>query len=288
MKMASTVITVDDGIDLSPIFSYDRLKIWIDCPELPIATSLLGTHCGDIKTVLQQIQYQARWKLMLAIFQPSVDCLQLLKEALGRDIATLINYAEIACDISADSGKQAIEYQDQFLSAAHMQYQRQPVKHHQGTWYYGRRSESGKRRSHVLALYADKPSKLNNAHPLPNSPPCCHFEWRATGSAGVARTGIVSIEDLILFDHQHFWNEHVRFYALPKATALGRILAKVAGADPNVSGSALRKRAAQWKEANSIDGKFVMHNALRETPQLTQHFETVPFTAWLAALVATE
>jgi hypothetical protein len=66
---------------------------------------------------------------------------------------------------------------------------------------------------------------------------------------------------------------------------LGRILADACGDDANVSGTALRKRAARWKERHSIKENFVMHNALRAMPELKQIFETVLFSEWAKATV---
>ena len=137
-------------------------------------------------------------------------------------------------------------------------------------------------------MYAHRPSKLGNAQPSQSLPPCLHIDWRATGSASVAVLGIVSLDDLIQFDHHAFWDRHVRMFELPaKATVLGRLLAKAAGADVDVSGTALRRRAARWIAKYSVDGKFVMHNALRATPKLIPMLNSVPFTVWLETVMST-
>lgn len=156
---------------------------------------------------------------------------------------------------------------------------------YRGTWYYGRRTDGTNKRSSVLAVYADNPSKLNNARPADDLPPSLHIESRATGSATLATLGIVGLDDLIQFDHPLFWNKHIRLYQLPKPTALGRLLAETCGADSNVSGSALRKRAARWKEQYSIENKFIMHNALLANPNLVHRLKTVPFSEWLELTV---
>ena len=192
-----------------------------------------------------------------------------------------------------------------------MNYQRQEVKKSRAIWYFGRRTkeadgidqagtdgawddcsgDGGKcwdTRGNVMAVYADLPSKLNNTRPTKNDPPCLHFEWRANGSNSLARLGIVSLEDLILFNHQQFWITHVTLYQLPRPTDLGRLLAKSIVADANVSGTALRKRATKWISNNSIEGTFVMHNALLATKGINRHLSTVPFMDWLKKLVISD
>ena len=78
-------------------------------------------------------------------------------------------------------------------------------------------------------------------------------------------------------------------FELPaKPTALGKLLAKACGADTDVSGTALRKRARRWKVKHSIGRQFVMHNALRATPKIIPFLSTVPFTTWLEDMASKE
>ncbi len=282
----------------SAIFDFDRITVWLDRPELPISPTILEEHCTRLEVHLEQMPYQARWKLRLDIFQPTRTCLKRLASALGNEVSTLINYVEIACDLPSNGKPHARNWRDQFLAAALMRSQRQLVVRYKTCWYYGRRtngeqnrlcaqSRSSQRRSNVLALYAHRPSKLGNARPSQSLPPCLHIEWRATGSASVAALGIVSLGDLIQFDHHAFWDRHVRMFEVPaKPTALGRLLAKAAGADVDVSGTALRRRAARWMAKHSVDGKFVMHNALRATPKLVPMLNSMPFSVWLEQITA--
>lgn len=154
------------------------------------------------------------------------------------------------------------------------------------TYYFGRRTDVKKHRPNVLAVYADRPSKLGNARPAKGTPPCLHIEWRVSGSPALEGYGIVSLDDLIQFDHPRFWNEHIRLYQLPKPTPLGQLLANACGADSGVSGSALRKRAAQWRNKYSLCENFVMHNAIRETPGVEKKLKTIAFSAWLEEVIS--
>jgi hypothetical protein len=267
------------------IFGFDRITLWIDRPELPIAVQKLEKHCTKVGVHLKQMKYNAQWKLKLEIFQPTKKCLRLLRKALGNDIAAKITYVEIACDIPAINKKQAVQWRNSFLATACKKYSRQYVVREKTTWYYDRRDDWGKRRANVLVVYADKPSKLNNAQPTDDSLPCLHIERRATGSDAFAGIRIGSLTDLIEFDHRQFWNDHIRLYQLPKPAKLGRLLAKICGTEINVSSSAFRKRASVWKNKNSIKNKFVMHNAILTTSEIKRHLTTVSFSEWLKKTV---
>lgn len=280
------------------VFGFDRVTVWIDRPELPIALDLLNKHCVKAISTLGQLNYHARWKLKVELFQPGTKCLQLLAKALGQDVGAYLTYVEIACDIEATGKSQALQWRNQFLAVARVKYQRQAVKRHRTSWYYGRRysgykkpgigpgdkTAHGDKRGNVLVVYADKPSKLNNARPMETDTPCCHIEWRTSGSSALARLGIVSLEDLIRFDHLRFWNAHVWTYKPLRPTCWGRLLAKIGGTDATVSGSALRKRAKKWQAEHSISGKFVLHNALLKAAKLTRLLKTMTFEQWVKDL----
>lgn len=259
----------------------DRITVWLDRPELPIAQEYLAPHCAALTVTVQQMEFNSRWKLQLDIHQPTMEFFRLLSAAVGHDIAVLITYVEVACDIPAKNKKQARQWRNDFLAAARVRYQRHAVVRYLTIWYYGRRSNKGVRRGHVLALYADRPSKLNNAQPSADALPCLHVEWRASGSAALVQIGVVSLTDLIEFDHRSFWPKRLCMYQLPRKTDLGRLLAAASGADTAASGSALRKRAERWQERHTINGKFVLHNALLECPELKRRLPEVSFWEWL-------
>ena len=178
------------------VFGFDRITIWIDRSELPVQ-DILALHCTSVQMSAEQSPFQARWKLQIELFQPTKECLTLLVEALGHDISAKVTYVEIACDVPASSKYQAQAWLGEFLCSALMRSQQQTVVSVAGTWYYGRRAVDGVRCRNVLAVYADRPSKLNNAQPQAGSTVCLHIEWRASGAAALERIGIVSLVDLI-------------------------------------------------------------------------------------------
>jgi len=283
-----------DGAQPDVIYGFDRVTLWIDIAELPISEEALKAHCADIEATLMQMPHNARWKLKIALFQPTRHCLRLLKEALGHDIAVLISYVEVAFDLPATSAEQALLRMNYFLASAKMRYQHHPVVLDKfGTvFYFGRRHKmNGKkwvRCGHVMAAYSDNPSKILNARPADGSIPCTHIEHRASGSAAIADVGIIGLDDLIDFDHPAFWERHIHLYRLPSQKAIGYQLAKASGAYLEISDAAFRKRAANWVSDNSIQdaygSKFIMHNALREAPELCKAFQKMSFLAWLDEL----
>ncbi len=267
----------------SVIFGFDRITMWTDRPELPFELSKIDEHCAEVKAYLEQMLHNARWKCRVEIFQPTTTCLEILAEELGCATAVLINYIEIACDIRSKSHRQIRAWRNRFLESAKILHLPHDVvlEENGNTFYCGGRGSPS-----VLAAYADKPSKLNNARPPEGAPPCAHQEFRKTGESAVAESGIVSAIDLSHFDHVKFWNDSLRFYKIPKnKTQLGRLLARACGASVDVTGSALRKRAIRWIKKHSIvDGRcdvFVMHNALRDTSNLEKLLPQISFTDWL-------
>ena len=272
----------------SVIVGFDRFTMWTDRPELPFDLSKIDEHCAEIKVYLEQMLHNPRWKCRVEIFQPTVKCLEILAEELGCATAVLINYIEIAFDLRSKNRRQIRARRNHFLESAKILHlPHDVVLEKNGNAFYcgGRRSPS------VLTVYADKPSKLNNARPPEGAPPCAHQEFRKTGEGAVAESGIVSVNDLIHFDHLRFWNESLRFYKIPtNKTQLGRLLATACGDSVDVTGSALRKRATRWTKKHSIvDGRsdvVVMHNALRANPDLEKLLPKMSFMDWLAEVMS--
>lgn len=273
------------------VYGFDRVTIWLDISECPISKAVLEEHCTHVEVTVMQMEFNARWKLKIAIFQPTTRCLRLLEDAMGYDIAVLITYVEIAFDLPATTAQQAREKRNAFLAAAKMLFQRDPVmlSEHGTIFYFGPREkqkgEEWERSSRVIAVYADMPSKLNNARPAADGLPCAHIEYRVSGSAANADVGIVSLSDLIGFDHFAFWDTAIRLYDLPMRKNLGRRLADAEGRSLDLTDAALRKRAAKWMLDFSIQDScgcnFIMHNALLAHPEFCSMFKTLSFATWL-------
>lgn len=271
------------------IINYDRITLWLSLPELAISLELIKQHCTDAKWSVEQMPFNTRWKAKLEIFQPTKKCLRLLAKKIGSEISTMPTYVELACDLLASCEERAQRWCDDFVASAKIKHHRPPVIRNRTIWYAGSRHEhNGVRRNKVLAAYGDRPSKLNNARPGPLQPPDFHVEFRVSGSTALSKLGICCLNDLQQFDHSEFWDRHVRMYQLPsQRKELGMLLARVSGADTDVSGTALRKRAKRWIDKHSVDGNFVMHNALRTTPHVARFLRSIRFSQWLETITST-
>lgn len=273
------------------IFGFDRVTLWLDRPELPCDEQILKEHCSDIHVYLGQARYQARWKLEVKIFQPTKKCLELLLNALGNTVATKITYCEIAFDLPFSSKRKLRAARNDFLSCAKVRYRRHKVIRHKSTFYYGRRVSGEKKAGRVTIMYADRPSKLLNARPSDDCMPCFHLEERVTGSQELRNIGIVSLYDLLKFDHLSFWNKHLRFLECgSNKKEFGQVLAMICGAKTDVSDAALRKRTARWFDQYSIGSALgpilIMHNAMLQTAELERHLLQFTFSEWLDSLVS--
>ena len=266
------------------IHGFDRIILWSDHSEFPGSLGPMRKYCTDIKIFVEQMPYQARWKSRIELFQPTIKCLRLFAEALGNNVSVMVSYVEISLDFPAESDGQALLWRDAFLGGARMKYQGQSVEFddNKKTCYFGRRvNAAGNKRGKVLAVYADRPSKILNARPTDDAPKCLHLEMRATGIVAVSGVGINTIQDLIEFRHKAFWAKQLTLFELPKKTELGRLLANANDTEMDVSTTAFRGRAARWIKNASIDHLFVMHNALLGRLDIAQKLKIVPFGSWV-------
>lgn len=240
--------------------------------------ALMEPHCGDLTVTARQPEFHANRKLTLSLFQPTLKCLILLRECIGREMVVDVTYAEVARDILVKSATAANNLMDAFLASVFVPYSHHTFRRYKDTrtWYDGPPTKKGT----GMVLYPDRPSKINNARPLDDGPDF-HFEWRASGKDALAQIGIASIDDLIMFDHDRHWSERIRLYNIANKTELGRKLAKCLGGKANASNPAYLKRGNKWIDDHTEDGKFVLHNALKSTPDLQSLLTTISWNQWL-------
>lgn len=270
-RLQTDVPTVTDGLD--------HLIVWFDRSELPFDIDLLKPHCREPKVTRRQPEFHANRKLSLSLFQPTLECLILLRELIGREMVVDVTYAEVARDILVRDSTSATRLMDAFLAAVFIPYSHHTFTCYQDkdTWYCGPPTKKGSR----VVLYPDRPSKINNARPSDDDDPDFHFEWRSSGKDALAQIGIASIDDLIMFDHDRHWAERIRLYDITNKTELGRKLAKCMGGKANASNPAYLKRGNKWIDDHTEDGKFVLHNALKSTPDLQSLLTTISWNQWL-------
>jgi hypothetical protein len=234
--------------------------------------------------------YNARWKSALEIYQPTLKCLHILRDTLrASSVAYQLGEAEIALDLIPLNSHRHLAHQlgCAFIAAAVPKHHRREALCIEGTWYFERRTKPNKRpREHVLTVYFDRPSKLNNQHTGANTPCCLHIEWRVSGVVPMQKLGLYTVDDLITFRHEKFWPKHVHLYALPRKTDLGRLLNSASDGNTDVSGTALRKRADRWRQQHTTptgkgQGQFVLYNALRGTQRRSWERHRTTFKQWL-------
>jgi hypothetical protein len=274
-------------LHFTTVHGTDRLKLWLDCVEYPGSLYALRAHCTAAKPSLGQMPYNAVWKSSLELFQPSKECLRLVLIALGNSVRVSLEYAEIAIDLVPDPyhGFDVDRLEQLFISSAFPKHHRQAAICVQGTWYFERRADiNSDRRSNVLTVYSDKPSKLDN-NAIGGAARCVHIEWRVSGSEAMRKLGLRSLDDLINFDHHAFWSSHIELYHLPRSTQLGRLLSKLSGGKKDSSDQAFRKRAKKWKSKNSIRSAsdanvFVLYNAMKGLDRRAFRDYKVTFKQW--------
>lgn len=252
-----------------PIYGADRLAIWTDRTVSAAELEELHEHCTGLKVISGQPKFQANRKCKLELFQPTRKCLRLLRQIFGAEINADLTYVELARDVILPK-RARMALCSVFLGAVKVPHQRALVIKFEGTYYCGGRSEKDDRDGSVLVLYTDRSSKINNARPDANAMKCFHVELRLSGKAALAKHGIRSLDDLIHFNHKQHWQTSLKFYVLPSKTELGRLLAACCGGRVDASDTAYLKRANRWLAEHSLDGQFIMHNALKATPGLAR------------------
>jgi hypothetical protein len=270
--IAPSEIAYDDG--------YDLIRLFLDRPELPFPVSKLQPHCYAVSQISSQPKYQSNRKLGIEIFQPTLKCLEVLREGLGQEVGVDIVYAEIGRDVIHDDQRIIKHLEAAFLECAEIPYFRDlvlPVE--KTTWYFSRRKPIG----HVLAMYADKPSKLNNSRPNNYDPACLHIEWRTSGKKPLQSIGISSLDDLINFDFDRHWKDRLKLHDIPSRTKLGKLLAMVIGGMTDASATAHLKRANTWLNRHRKLEKFVLQNALTVNPEMAIKLPVMTWLEWLYA-----
>ena len=261
----------NNAVSRSPVYGVDRVTIWLDRLASGAEFEDLREHCTCLSVTNDQPKFQANRKCKLELFQPTRKCLRMANEILKAETNADPTYVELARDVTLPKRARTALH-TAFLGSVKVSSQRSLFVQCEETFYCGKRAESGGRDGSVLAVYADKASKINNARPDADAMECFHVELRLSGKDVLGKHGIRALEELISFKHKQLWEKCLKFYALPRSkTELGRLLAACCGGRADASDTAYLKRANRWIDKHSIDGRFIMHNALKATPKLERH-----------------
>jgi hypothetical protein len=245
-------------------YGIDRLTFAIDHSEPPKGMEKLKKMCGDrVRFSVEAAPYQPHWKGQLDLLQPSADALRHVREMQAiYGYAIQLRYVELACDFITSNARRAQQVTSWLLEHACPLYSRSSVDIYEKTYYFHRRADvRGRKTSRVLAVYADKRSKIASTF---KGSRCAHAEWRLWGPATLRGAGIASIDDLLTFDHAAYWEKYVRFVQLPSKSALGAWLSD----SDNVSRTTWHHRATEFKNDYTLGDAFVLQNALLDYPEL--------------------
>jgi hypothetical protein len=155
---------------------------------------------------------------MLILLQPTKELLKDLRSLLHNGHVYTINYIELALDCATDS-KSAKDCLQKFI----LRHITHTKKDKQGnpkfdfgnkyrTYYTGSRKDPMR-----LVMYDDCESKIIDLNY------CSHLEWRLKNLAELEKHDILILEDVIHFNHVHFWNEHLELRKL-NANKLGEMI----------------------------------------------------------------
>jgi len=270
--------------DLVALYGIDRLTIWVDVPLQ--VNHLPATLSKEPSVTSRRMRMNPQWKSKIELSQPTHCDLAKIHDALAGFVQFYPNYVELNIDLLTNSYSRAYSFKNQLFSAARFLHVQNRVSAHEATLYVGKRSalvEAGvaKKEHHVIAAYCDRPSKDSRAMKYPSLTSCMHLEHRLYGAQALASHGIISLEDLLSFDHVAFHNRMQRMHILPSQAELGVLLASITNEPHSSADAALRKRARTWQKRYMVDENFCLHNALRGTPKLIAKLSEQSFTDWL-------
>jgi hypothetical protein len=157
--------------------------------------------------------YGGRILLSLWLHQPQPPALVHVRD---RGITTSIVRVEVALDLITASYADARMLQAFFVR--HLFPSVRPgenVTWKETTAYFAYNSALGAGTS--VAIYADKESKA-----VPGAP-CCHIEWRISGSKALADASLRTPSQLLSLDHTAFWRRALRLVETPVPEQIGAL-----------------------------------------------------------------
>ena len=179
------------------IYTYtDKLQIWLKQPLTKtqiVAFRNLGS-VDDIHNHPARFDYSFKQRLQFG--QPTDDVLRRLNK-----LNAYPNYVELALDLTFDSEverDEAAAFIDRYVVKKYHD-REYGIRYVKGvTRYTDRRLAPNN-----LATYRDLASKVTG------EVFCVHIEWRIQGHPALRRHGIETVGDLLKFDQQTFWQQHL-------------------------------------------------------------------------------
>jgi len=236
------------GITMS--YYFDRLGIYFDADTRKENIEILLEDNANNKFIWQPLPHNEHLDRKLELFQPNPHCMVQLTDPdiVAGDCA--INYVEFAVDFITDN-KKSLEKLVRFFNR-HLVY----IPSQRGSLalnhYHNVNDETvyftSKGDKKCLLLYSDKPAR-NAQHPF-----CLHIEYRLACLKQVKNQNVITIKDLIDFDHEQLWNTLLDLRK-PNLTELG-----VACRNGGTSRQADHKRGTkEWTAIKSLQQYLSLH-----------------------------
>ena len=201
--------------------------------------------------------YHPAYKFKLRIFQPSLENLQYLCDAISTvPVNFSINYAEVTFDFISSEPLELTTHINNHLvktrrgESYHNQDRMKPLA--ERTCYWGNRNQH----NFCPVTYSDRDSKI--AHQ-----PCAHLEFRIHGKANCARHTISVPTDLLNFNFERFFRQNAIFYVHPSKAVIGQAIA----ADRNIFNKS--KRCYEKIFENRVKKKI---HLLDPTPKISYQY----------------
>lgn len=219
---------------------FDQVQIWLSHPlsrrqigQLLQLNRNPDPERGTIHEHNRPMKWQPRWRQRLQIRQVRHATLLALADMVGKE-PHLINQVELASD-HGYSGDWAINDRDAAFEALNEGWIRKWHRSDHGVRLVRDNGEVNPRQKNheegAVTRY-DGPEGANNRTAVYGEKHCrntgeecgLHLEWRGMRAATCERLGIVTIKQLIDFDHDAFWSEKLSHVYQLKPGELGRRL----------------------------------------------------------------
>jgi hypothetical protein len=252
MKKMTTTTVLENILaeyGVKTIYYFDRLGIYFDAYSREENLGKLLDDSPKNKFFWQPLPHNDFFDRKIELFQPSAECLKNLTDPqiVGGDCA--INYAEFAVDFITDE----LQIKEKLFAFFNRHLVRIPSRQSKASPYCNDDFDeatylSPKGDKESLLFYSDEPARTEDDQL------CLHVEFRVKGWAQVKKQKILTISDLIEFDHQQLWDNQLDLRR-PNLSELG-----VVCLDGETSRNADYKRGVkEWQAIETLQKYLSLH-----------------------------
>lgn len=260
---------------VTAISYFDRVKINLDANvREEYLTELLASNKNN-KLIMKEFTPNSHLDRELDLFQPSNEDFEQLKAISG---GCAISYVECAIDFMTEDNKileniaylfnrNFVHYSIKYKA---LEFYYHNYKYLDETIYFNPKLDELR-----LVMYTDKPAR--------NKPDlkCLHLEYRITGLGLVKDNGIITINNLITFNHEQLWDKLLDFRKC-NLTELGRLLYKTQSA--NIIPPTRKTFNKRGKKL--YDNTYSLQEYLQDNPEHESAFKEIATIEVLKKLVA--